>query len=90
MKKTFLALLLLLAFVAARAVVMDPVVTTDKSINTYSMETVAKSVIKDSMTNEQKLAALFSAHRRLMHHFRLHANTEDNVSSTDGTRLYNV
>ena len=67
-------LLILITFLllsASFSMVINPIVSTDKSVNTYSVKTIAADIIKPGMSDEQKLIALFQYHRRVMHHFRL-------------------
>ena len=43
---------------------------TDKSVNTYSVTVIAQELIRDGMTDEEKLDAIYTFHRRMMHHNR--------------------
>ena len=84
------SLLFLLACGAAMAAVMNPIVDTDKSVNTYSVPSIAADVVNSSMTNEQKLDALFTFHRRMMHHFRAQQTMEDGKTTSDVIKMYTV
>ena len=75
---------------ALSALVVNPVVDTDKSVNTASANTILSDLIEPSMTDMQKLDAVYSFHRRMMHHFRLDQATEDNQSTFDVIKLYTV
>jgi len=70
------------------ALVANPVVTTDRSVNTFSLQTIVRDVVKDTMTPEQRLRALYTFHRRMVHHYRLKQNTEDNLTVFDPVKIY--
>ena len=55
-------------FGAEPPVVRDPVVTTDLSIDTRSVDTIVKGLVKDGMSDEEKVLAAFNWVRRLLYH----------------------
>ncbi|MBL8026991.1 MAG: T9SS type A sorting domain-containing protein [Fibrobacteres bacterium] len=85
-----IVLIALLMLIPVSAVIISPIIDTDKSVNTHSINTIINDLIKPGMTNQQKLDALLSFHRRMMHHFRLEQGTEDNTSDFDIVKVYNV
>ena len=56
------------AFAAEPAGVLNPHVSTDKSVDTRTVDRILKSLIKDGMTDEQKVLAVFHWVRRLLYH----------------------
>jgi hypothetical protein len=53
---------------AEPTVVRDPVVTTDKSIDTRSVDAIVKGLVRDGMTDEEKVLAAFNWIRRVIYH----------------------
>ncbi|MFH0918787.1 MAG: hypothetical protein V1913_00365 [Fibrobacterota bacterium] len=90
MKTIFISAVIVLSVIAAQALVLNPIVDTDRSVNTFSLQTIVKDVVHDTMTPEQKLRALYIFHRRMVHHNRLKQNTEDNLTVFDPVKLYTV
>jgi hypothetical protein len=87
---TRILFLILFFSILSHAIVFNPIVDTDKSVNTYSVETIADDLIDNSMTDEQKLEALFRFHRRMTHHFRLKQETENSRVTFDIIKMYTV
>ena len=73
-KGSILAACLLIFGVAASAgeapVVRDPFVTTDKSVDCRTVDSIVKSLIKDGMTDEEKVLTVFHWLRRAISHGR--------------------
>jgi hypothetical protein len=75
----------------AEAFIVDPVVDTDKSVNTYSVETIVADLIDNGMSDVQKLDALFTFHRRIMHHYRFTSkHVESDFISFDIIQMYHT
>ena len=57
---------------AATAVetVVNPWVTTDKYVDTSSLDAIVKSIVKEGMTEEQKALAFYHWYRRMLFHHR--------------------
>jgi hypothetical protein len=70
LQATLVACLLAAAatFAAEPALVRDPYVTTDKSIDTRSVDAIVKGLVKDGMSDEEKVLAAFNWVRRLLYH----------------------
>ena len=49
-------------------VVKDPWVVTDKSVDTRTVDSILKGLIKDGMSDEEKALAVFNWVRRLIYH----------------------
>lgn len=54
----------------AQSAVSEPWVTTDRTIDCSSYETILKGVLKDGMTDEQKSIALFTFYRQRVYHYQ--------------------
>jgi hypothetical protein len=65
-----LALLIGLATVARGADVVDPHVTTDRSVDTWSPQTMVASLVRQGMTDREKALAVYNYVRRTMFHYR--------------------
>jgi len=53
---------------AAGGAVVDPHVATDRSVDCRTVDSILKSLVKDGMTDEQKVLAVFHWIRRLIYH----------------------
>ena len=63
-----LALLILVA--AAAGEVRSPWVSTDRTVDCSSYETILRDVLKKGMTDEQKAIALYDFYRQMVYHYR--------------------
>ncbi len=61
---------IVLAASAALGQVRSPWVTTDRTVDCSSYETIVKGVLKDGMTDEQKAIALFNFYRQMVYHYK--------------------
>jgi len=63
-------LLCALASAAAPADVRSPWVTTDRTVDCSSYETIARGVIRPGMTDEQKALAMYDFYRQRVYHYQ--------------------
>lgn len=68
---------LLTPSVNAKAV--SPWITTDRTVDCSSYETIVKGVIKDGMTDEQKAIAMYTFFRQMVYHYRNTAESRNPV-----------
>lgn len=68
----------------AQAALKKVWVTTNRTVDCSSLDTILRDVIKPGMTDEQKVVALFNFYRSVVFH---HRNTRD---SADPIKLFNI
>ncbi|MCG3180167.1 MAG: hypothetical protein BIFFINMI_02524 [Phycisphaerae bacterium] len=87
-----IAALCLAALSAARADVIAPRVTTDRSVDTYSLPGIVRDVIAqaDAKTDEQKAIALYEYVRRVIFHYEQRGEKRDQVYDLDALRQINT
>lgn len=64
---------------AAGAHVKSPWVTTDRTVDCSSYETIVKGVIKPGMTEEEKALAMYDFYRQMIYHYRNLPESRDPV-----------
>lgn len=69
-KVAWCALLLAAPGAAALADVKSPWVTTDRTVDCSSYETIAKGVVRPGMTDEQKALAMYDFYRQRVYHYQ--------------------
>src|SRR5262245_59501248 len=64
---------------SASAEVQGPWVTTDRTVDCSSYESILKGVLKDGMTDEQKAIALYSFFRQRVYHYQNTPESRDPI-----------
>jgi len=82
--------ILMVAVAMASADVIAPRVTTDKSVDTHSLQSIVNGICKPGMTEEQKAIALYEYTRRVMFHYEQRGEKQDQVYDLDALRLVNT